>query len=134
MCIRDRLVTGLKGVKIQRQVGDVFTQHGSGTTLVDLLKTRSLIGLGGIISNAPRHSQALSIMLDGIQPEGITDIYIDTGGFLPYAGILSANGETESRISSIEPVSYTHLDVYKRQKPQGSCSSTSQRFWRHYTG
>jgi uncharacterized protein (TIGR01319 family) len=97
------LVTGLKGVKIQRQVGDVFTQHGSGTTLVDLLKTRSLIGLGGIISNAPRHSQALSIMLDGIQPEGITDIYIDTGGFLPYAGILSANGKTESRISSIEP-------------------------------
>ncbi len=84
------LVTGLKGIKIQRQVGDVFTQHGTGNTLVDLLKTGAVVGLGGVISNAPRRSQAVSMVLDGIQPEGVTDIYLDEGAFLPYAGALSA--------------------------------------------
>ncbi len=86
------IVTGLKGIKISRQVGDVFSQHGTGRTLVDLLSTGAIVGLGGVISNAPRYSQALSIILDGIQPEGITDILIDDGSFLPYAGLISTNG------------------------------------------
>ena len=92
------IVTGLKGIKIQRQVGDVFTQHGTGGTLVDLLSTRAIIGLGGVISNTPRLSQALSMVIDGIQPEGITYILIDSGAFLPYAGLLSSGGNTDQTI------------------------------------
>lgn len=83
------IVTGLKGIKISRQIGDVFTQHGSGQTLVNLMKTQAIVGMGGVITNAPRLSQAVSIILDGIQPEGITDIYIDDGSFLPCAALIA---------------------------------------------
>lgn len=91
------IVTGLKGVKIQRQVGDVFTQHGTGYTLVDLLSTKAVIGLGGVISNAPRLSQALSMIVDGIQPEGITHILVDDGSFLPYAGLFSDGSANQEK-------------------------------------
>ena len=100
------LVTGLKGIKIQRQVGDVFTQHGTGNTLVDLLRTGAVVGLGGVISNAPRRSQAVSMVLDGIQPEGVTDIYLDEGAFLPYAGTLCALSCTEEPVPGIDALSF----------------------------
>jgi len=87
------IVTGLKGVKISRQIGDIFTQHGTGHTLVNLMATGAIVGMGGVIANAPRLSQAVSIMLDGIQPEGITDIFIDEGLFLACGGLVSAGND-----------------------------------------
>lgn len=83
------IVTSLKGIKISRQIGDVFTQHGTGHTLVNLMATDAIVGLGGVIANAPRLSQAVSILLDGVQPEGITDIFIDQDLCLACAGLVS---------------------------------------------
>jgi uncharacterized protein (TIGR01319 family) len=99
------IVTGLKGIKISRQIGDVFDQHGTGYTLVNLMKTDAIVGMGGVIANAPRLSQAVSIILDAIQPEGITHIYIDDGSFLPCAGLISAgsNGGPEQDTSVFPP-------------------------------
>ncbi len=98
------VAAGLRGVRISRQIGDIFTQRGAGQTLVNLMSTDAIIGLGGVISNAPRYSQALSILLDGIEPEGITDIFVDTGSFLTFAGIMSTNDNavTSSAFSELQ--------------------------------
>jgi len=82
------LVVGLKGVRKQRMIGDVFNQAGTGESLVNLLRTRIIVGSGGALSGAPRPGQALMMLLDGFEPQGVTDLLADTGAFLAHLGIL----------------------------------------------
>lgn len=82
------LIRGLKGIKKKRSVGDVFNQEGTGETLVDLLKIGAIVGSGGVLSYAPRRSQAAMILLDGFQPEGVTDLFVDSQFLLPHLGVL----------------------------------------------
>ena len=83
-----RLIRGLKGVQQRRGAGDVFRQTASGETLVDMMKIKVLVGTGGALSYAPRRSQAAMILLDGLQPEGITHLYVDSRFLLPHMGVL----------------------------------------------
>ncbi len=82
------LIRGLKGVRQQRSAGDVFRQTASGETLVDMMKIKVLVGTGGALSYAPRRNQAAMILLDGLQPEGITDLFVDSRFLLPHMGVL----------------------------------------------
>ncbi len=82
------LIRNLKGVRQERSVGDVFQQTGSGQTLVDMMQIKAVIGTGGTLSYAPRRSQAAMMLLDGFQPKGITDLFVDSWFLLPHTGVL----------------------------------------------
>jgi len=82
------LVRELKGVKKKRQISDIFNQSPTGRTLVNLMNIGTIIGSGGALSYAPRRSQAVSILLDAFQPEGVTDLFVDSQFLLPHLGVL----------------------------------------------
>ncbi len=99
-----QVAKGLRGIKIQRQIGDVFTQSGTADTLLNLMDVSRVIGLGGVLAKAPRPAQAMSVLLDGLEPEGVTNLYVDTGRFLPYAGLLYAGMMDLDALWNMEPL------------------------------
>ncbi|MBS3752470.1 MAG: glutamate mutase L [Anaerolineales bacterium] len=48
-----------------------------------------IIGSGSVITQAPKRTQSLLILLDGLQPAGVTTIALDQNGLLPSLGIIS---------------------------------------------
>ncbi len=82
------LVRGLKGIQQRRGAGDIFEQHGTGATLVDLMKTGLIIGSGGVLSYAPRRAQAALMMMDALEPLGVTELAVDSQFLLPHLGVL----------------------------------------------
>ena len=87
------LAVGLKGVQRERDISEAFKQEVTGETLVDMLKLDLLVGSGGVLSHAPRRSQAMLMMIDAFQPEGITRIAVDSIFMMPHLGILSTVNE-----------------------------------------
>jgi uncharacterized protein (TIGR01319 family) len=83
------LATGLKGVQQERSISDVFSQESSGRSRVDLMKLDLLIGSGGVLSHAPRRSQAMLMMIDAFQPRGITRLAVDSIFMMPHLGVLA---------------------------------------------
>lgn len=87
------LAVGLKGVQKERDISEAFKQEVSGETLVNMLKLDLLVGSGGVLSHAPRRSQAMLMMIDAFQPEGITRIAVDSIFMMPHLGVLSTVNE-----------------------------------------
>ena len=83
-----RLAVELKGVQKRRGIGDVFDQVRTGRPRVVLPQVDVIIGTGGPLVHAPRPEQALAMIMDGIQPEGITELYLDSKALMPVAGLL----------------------------------------------
>jgi hypothetical protein len=84
------LAVGLKGVQQARTIADTFKQSGSGKTLVDMMGLDILVGSGGVLSHAPRRSQAAMLLIDAFLPEGVTRIAVDSIFMMPQLGVLSA--------------------------------------------
>jgi uncharacterized protein (TIGR01319 family) len=82
------LIRGLKGVRQRRTVSDIFFQTATGETLVRMMEIGTIIGSGGVLSHAPRWSQAALIMLNAFQPEGVTELWVDNQFLLPHLGVL----------------------------------------------
>ena len=82
------LIRSLKGVQKRRTVGDVFYQEPTGRTLIDMMNIQVLVGTGGALSYAPRRNQSFMILLDGLLPEGVTDLFVDSQFLLPHMGVL----------------------------------------------
>ncbi|MBI5307039.1 MAG: glutamate mutase L [Planctomycetes bacterium] len=87
------LAVGLKGVQRERDISEAFKQDVAGDTVIDLLKLDLLVGSGGVLSHAPRRSQAMLMMIDAFQPEGITQIAVDSIFMMPHLGVLSTVNE-----------------------------------------
>jgi hypothetical protein len=87
------MAVGLKGVQRQRAIGDMFAQAVSGQTLVDMLKLDLIVGSGGVLSHAPRRNQAALMMIDSFQPEGFTEVAVDSIFMMPQLGVLSTVNE-----------------------------------------
>jgi hypothetical protein len=83
------LAVGLKGRQTARDISDTFEQSGSGASLVDLVDLGLLVGSGGVLSHAPRRSQAMLMMIDAFLPEGITELAVDSIFMTPQLGVLS---------------------------------------------
>lgn len=83
------LAVGLKGVQIQRTVGEVLTQEATGRTIVDMMALDLIIGSGGVLSHAPHRAQAAWMLLDAFQPEGITELAVDSIFMMPQLGVLA---------------------------------------------
>lgn len=83
------LAVGLKGVQQQRTISDAFSQTETGGTLVDMISLDMIIGSGGVLSHAPRRSQAAIMMLDAFLPEGATRLAVDSIFMMPQLGVLA---------------------------------------------
>ncbi len=83
------LARSLKGVQQQRDVGQIFDQVESGTTLIKMMKLNMIIGSGGVLSHAPERAQSALMMMDAYQPEGITMLTVDSIFMMPHLGVLS---------------------------------------------
>ena len=83
------LAVGLKGRQTARDISDTFDQAGSGASLVDLVALGLLVGSGGVLSHAPRRSQAMLMMIDAFLPEGLTELAVDSIFMTPQLGVLS---------------------------------------------
>jgi uncharacterized protein (TIGR01319 family) len=79
----------LKGIQKERTISDAFEQSGAGNTLVNMLELDMLVGSGGVLSHAPRRSQAARMLIDAFLPEGITQLAVDSIFMMPQLGVLS---------------------------------------------
>ena len=85
-----QFAVSLKGVQQERTISDAFEQSASGKTLVDMLELDLIVGSGGVLSHAPRRSQAFLMMVDSFNPLGITQIAVDSIFMMPQLGVLSS--------------------------------------------
>ena len=78
----------LKGVQTERTIADAFAQE-TGETLVDMMRLDVLVGSGGVLSHAPRRSQAALMLIDAFAVEGVTELAVDSIFMMPHLGVLS---------------------------------------------
>jgi uncharacterized protein (TIGR01319 family) len=84
-----QLAVGLKGIQLQRTIADALSQTRTGETLIDMMALDLIIGSGGVLSHAPERAQAALMLLDAFQPEGFTELAVDSIFMMPQLGVLS---------------------------------------------
>jgi len=84
-----KFAVSLKGIQQERTISDTFDQKLSGGTIVDMINLDLIVGSGGVLSHAPRRSQAMRMLIDSFLPEGITQIAVDSIFMMPQLGVLS---------------------------------------------
>ncbi len=87
------LAVGLKGVQRGRTISESFDTTSSGDTLINMLDLDVLVGSGGVLSHAPRRSQAMMMLIDAFGPEGITRMCVDSIFMMPHLGVLAQVNE-----------------------------------------
>ena len=85
-----QVAVGLRGVQIQREIGDIFDQTSNDKSLLDVMRVEWWVASGGIFSHAPRWAQAALVMLDGLEPEGVVRLAVDSMRMLPQLGIIAS--------------------------------------------
>lgn len=83
------LAVGLKGIMVRRTIADTFAQKMTGQSIIDMMRLSIIVGSGGALSHAPSRSQAAFMLIDGFQPEGITELAVDSIFMMPQLGVLS---------------------------------------------
>ena len=83
------IATRLKGISFRRTISDIFDQDVEDTYIKNMMKIDIIVGEGRVLSSAPRMEQAALILLDALQPEGITEVMLDKHGTMPHLGMLS---------------------------------------------
>lgn len=80
----------LRGVPIVRGMADgpnpVNVNEG---TVVEPINVDIMIASGGVLSHAPHPMQAMQILIDGLEPVGITELLVDEHFMLPQIGMIS---------------------------------------------
>ncbi|MFP4456540.1 MAG: glutamate mutase L [Clostridia bacterium] len=84
------IASGLSGVQTKRSIEEVFNQVGTGGTLIKDIDIDVIIGSGGVLSHTPDRKQALAIMLDAFEPQGVTELYVDSIFMMPHLGVMSS--------------------------------------------
>lgn len=87
------LATGLKGIRQQRTISDIFEQRQTGRSLIDMRRLDLIVGSGGILSHAPRRVQSMLMMVDAYEPLGCTMLSVDSIFMMPHLGVLSTVSE-----------------------------------------
>lgn len=94
-----QLAVELRGVQQQRTISEAFSQAESGQTLVNMPDLDMIVGSGGVLSHAPRRQQAMLMMIDAFQPEGITHLAVDSIFMMPQLGVLAqVNPEAATQV------------------------------------
>jgi hypothetical protein len=76
----------LKGSLIGRTISDMFEQ-ALDSTRINLMKTNLILGKGKVFTQQTAENSAL-VLIDSIQPEGFTEIALDSNGYTPHLGNL----------------------------------------------
>lgn len=95
-CIAEALATHhavaqeLKGTQRLGDIGKkIQMAFGRDTErLLDLMQVDAVIGAGGLLAAAPDPRQAALVLLDAVQPAGLTYLALDRRGWLPHLGAL----------------------------------------------
>lgn len=94
-----QLAVELRGTQQQRTISEAFAQSEGGETLVNMLELDMIVGSGGVLSHAPRRQQAMLMMIDAFQPEGITHLAVDSIFMMPQLGVLAqVNQEAATQV------------------------------------
>jgi hypothetical protein len=83
------LARPLRGIQRRRTIADIFEQESFEETYIDMLQVSWLAGTGGLLSHAPRRAQSALMLIDGFQPEGVTNLAQDSVFMMPHLGVLS---------------------------------------------
>ncbi|MEM2921697.1 MAG: glutamate mutase L, partial [Candidatus Bathyarchaeia archaeon] len=83
------LARGLRGVRPEITIADVFEQKVPLESYIDMFNVHVIGGTGGLLSHAPRRVQSAVILIDGFQPEGVTKLIQDSVFMMPHLGVLS---------------------------------------------
>ena len=84
------LAVGLKGVQQERTISDAFAQTATGASLIRMMDVAMIIGSGGVLSHAPDRKAAALMILDSFEPQGITELCVDSIFMMPHLGVLSS--------------------------------------------
>ncbi len=81
--------------KVEEEKVDMFAarstvKKASGEEIIDMMHLDMLVGSGGILSHAPRRAQAALMLMDAFQPEGVTQLAVDSIFMMPHLGVLSS--------------------------------------------
>jgi len=80
----------ITGTLFPQILGTIPSLHKRSTTFSSLMPPiEPIIGSGRILTQDPTRSQSLAIILDGIQPTGVTTLALDQNGLLPGLGAAS---------------------------------------------
>ena len=94
-----QLAVELRGTQQQRTISEAFSQSEGGKTLVNMLGLDMIVGSGGVLSHAPQRQQAMLMMIDAFQPEGITRLAVDSIFMMPQLGVLAqVNQEAATQV------------------------------------
>jgi len=87
------LATGLKGVHRGGTFDRYAATHGANVedsrSLINMMQLGLLIGSGGVLSHAPRRVQAALMLIDGFEPQGVTQLAVDSIFMMPQLGVLA---------------------------------------------
>lgn len=83
------LATTLRGVRQAATMDRALSQVGTGETIINMMTLNLIIGSGGVLSHAPHRAQSALMMLDAFQPEGVTELAVDSIFMMPHLGVLS---------------------------------------------
>ena len=121
-----QLAVELRGTQQQRTISEAFAQSEGGGTLVNMLGLDMIVGSGGVLSHAPRRQQAMLMMIDAFQPEGITRLAVDSIFMMPQLGVL-AQVNQEAATQVFERDCLVHLGTciapVGAANPGGACLS-----------
>jgi len=85
----------IKGIHRQRNIDEVLGTYMAvgGQTIVDLSRIRLMVATGRHVARATSPGQVLGMMLDGIAPQGTTQLLYDQHGLLPHLGAMATWNE-----------------------------------------
>jgi uncharacterized protein (TIGR01319 family) len=86
------IATRLKGVSLKRTIGDIFDQYID-ASIMDLMKTQAVVGRGLIFTDDQTNRDAALLLIDAIQPEGVTEVFVDESSIMPHLGMLLDSNE-----------------------------------------
>lgn len=84
------LATGLKGLKKERGIADIFLQRGVDDEKLDINEIDLVIGSGGALSHAPDRKSAALMMIDAFELSGLTEIAVDSIFMMPHLGVFAS--------------------------------------------
>jgi uncharacterized protein (TIGR01319 family) len=83
-----RSAVALRGTQHEADIADAFVERDR-ESLVDMMHLDLVVGSGGVLAHAPRRAQAMMMMIDAFELEGITELAVDSIFMMPHLGVLS---------------------------------------------
>ncbi|MGE5579985.1 MAG: glutamate mutase L [Bacillota bacterium] len=68
----------------------LLKKSSEGKEIIEMTRLGMLVGSGGVLSHAPNRAQTALMLLDAFQPEGVTEIAVDSIFMMPHLGVLSS--------------------------------------------